>query len=170
MAELPKALEVNAALCRLEAREASTWIDDARLVIHAFAGLKKAMRMSLEGESKFNMTGGKLEGHTPEHGDIEIEDKKPGGDKWELGRPKERVGQFRVYRPSSNAIVFHRFWASSVGTKSEVHGDPIEYVVLFDFRSLEPLALKMQEFPLWFSIPGTKISRRKRTLIFSVDT
>lgn len=133
-------LNLNAAMERLESCDYANWVQDCESLIGAFHGLPVT-----HGEMLLRRDGGTSEdfmsAHTKEAGEVPITfdpNQADGGIReYSLGATKERIGGFRVFRSGIGALAFHRFWASSLSTHGEEDGDPPQFEIRFNPRTLK---------------------------------
>lgn len=129
-------IEVNAAIERLLAQPDDA--EAARVIIEYGVRLKGPRMFSLEVASTRKSSDDAISGYSPGHGNITINDERPPERKeWLLGMEKDRVGHFRLWRASDNALQFQHFWKSSLVTQSHNEEGPDEFMLGYDPTSLK---------------------------------
>jgi len=131
-------MEVNAAIEGLIKNETDNWEELASTVIK-FGHSLRTSSFGFEYSKHTIKEDGEVTGFTKEHGNVVIKSKTEEIIEKSVGRHKERVGYYKLYKVRS-AITFHHFWKADIGTIVDFDDEPEVYRIIYDPQNLKPIS------------------------------
>lgn len=131
----PSRLEVNSAMEKLISTE--EFLEPAQIVINFGFSLS-------EGNKQFRIhfpsfkKNDSVTGHTNELGNVSVRDEKEEPFWKTFGQPRERVGQFKLWKSAEGHLVFQYFWKADITTQA-LDGGSEMYGIDYHPFTLEPI-------------------------------
>lgn len=141
----PGKLEIHAALSALAAGEAEGWIERARTVVRAFAGLPCSAAVSTDIQAAVRRDDASVTGHSESLGDVTVGAPETREKRWTMGVREERVGHFKISKEAEGLLEFHHFWRADLSTEPREEEHPPHFKLRYEAASLEPLSVETEE-------------------------